>query len=174
MPKKHIDEQNEEEIVEEDNKPSEEVPEEKSWEDKATEYLDGWKRSQAEFANYQKRETEAKKELGGYLIEKLVLDIVPVLDNFHAANEHTPEDQRASPWVVGIQYIEKQLENVLADNGIQTIEAKEGDTFDPKIHEALSSEESEEENKEYVITKVHQKGYKYGDRVIRPAKVTVK
>ena len=148
------------------------------WETKAKEYLDGWKRTQAEFENYKKREAGAKKELGGYLIEKLVLDIIPVLDNFRAATLHTPEDQKESPWVTGISYIEKQLAAVLSENGIQMITPKEGDEFDPKIHEAISAEdkdsESVEENEKHIITTVHQNGYKYGERVIRPAKVTVK
>lgn len=145
----------------------------------AAEYLDGWKRSQAEFENYKKRQQESQKELGGYLIEKLVLDIIPVLDNFRAATMHVPPEQKESPWVVGIQYIEKQLETVLTDNGMQTIEAKEGENFDPTIHEAIDSQEKEEnspqeENDQHVITKVIQKGYRLGDKVIRAARVIVK
>lgn len=148
----------------------------------AAEYLDGWKRSQAEFENYKKRQQESQKELGGYLIEKLVLDVIPVLDNFRAATLHVPPEQKESPWVVGIQYIEKQLETVLTDNGMQTIEAKEGDIFDPTIHEAIDSEQSttnsqqeeEIEEKPHIIVKVIQKGYRLGDKVIRAARVVVK
>ena len=143
----------------------------------AAEYLDGWKRSQAEFENYKKRQQESQKELGGYLIEKLVLDVIPVLDNFRAATLHVPPEQKESPWVVGIQYIEKQLETVLTDNGMQTIEA-----FDPTIHEAIDSEQSttnsqqeeEIEEKPHIIVKVIQKGYRLGDKVIRAARVVVK
>lgn len=145
----------------------------------AAEYLNGWKRCQAEFENYKKRQQESQKELGGYLIEKLVLDIIPVLDNFRAATMHVPPEQKESPWVVGIQYIEKQLETVLTDNGMQTIEAKEGENFDPTIHEAIDSQQkeesnSQEENDQHVITKVIQKGYRLGDKVIRAARVIVK
>lgn len=148
----------------------------------AAEYLDGWKRCQAEFENYKKRQQESQKELGGYLIEKLVLDVIPVLDNFRAATLHVPPEQKESPWVVGIQYIEKQLETVLTDNGMQTIEAKEGDAFDPTIHEAIDSEQSttnsqqegETEEKPHIIVKVIQKGYRLGDKVIRAARVVVK
>src|SRR3989344_712629 len=89
---------------------------------KEKEYLGDLQRVQADFENYRKRQIEAQKELKGMLIEKLVLYIVPVLDNFRSATEHVPEAERASPWVVGIQYIEKQLEAVLVDNGIQMIE----------------------------------------------------
>lgn len=162
-------------------------------ETKAIEYLNDLKRCRADFENYKKRQQEAQKELGGYLIEKLVLDIVPVLDNFRSATQHVPPEEKDSPWVVGIQYIEKQLETVLTDNGVQMIEVKESEVFDPKIHEAVSNAEpttndqrpTTEENVQekgsessvvsrQLIVKAIQKGYKFGNRVIRPAKVIVK
>ena len=172
------------------------------WQAKAEEYLTDLKRTQADFENYKKRQIESQKDLRGILIEKLVLDIVPVLDNFRSATMHVPEEQQSSPWVIGIQYIEKQLETVLIENGLQTIETKEGDEFDPRIHEALemqngnikmeNDEEKIENNKQstenshqetvegkkdkpkgHMIVKVVQKGYKFGERVIRPAKVIV-
>lgn len=153
---------------------STEIPEEKSeWQVKAEEYLSDLKRVQADFENYKKRQQESQKELGGYLIEKLVLDIIPVLDNFRAATMHVPAEQKESPWVIGIQYIEKQLEDVVKQNGVEVIEAKEGDEFDPSIHEAVSHE-SEEESEKQVIAKVLQNGFRLGGKVIRPAKVSVK
>lgn len=149
---------------------------EEDWQAKADEYLGDLKRMQAEFENYKKRQVASQKELGGYLIEKLVLDIIPVLDNFRSATLHVPAEQKESPWVIGIQYIEKQLESVLVDNGMQTIEVKEGEEFDPNIHEAISQESSESESpdEKHKVATVIQKGYKFGERVIRPAKVTVK
>src|SRR3990167_1927502 len=144
------------------------------------EYLADLKRVQADFENYKKRELDSKKDLKGLLIEKLVLDIVPVLDNFRQATLHVPSEQQDSPWVVGIQYIEKQLETVLIDNGITMIEAAAGEAFNPAIHEAIDAERQNQESgirnqeKQQKITKVIQKGYKFGDRVIRPAKVIVK
>lgn len=144
----------------------------------ANEYLNDLKRLQADFENYKKRQVESQKDLRGMLIEKLVLDIIPVLDNFRSATAHVPPEQKESPWVVGIQYIEKQLETVLTDNGVQVIEVKEGDVFDPSVHEALDTEESSKEQvestEEHKIAKVIQNGYKFGDRVIRPAKVIVR
>ena len=144
----------------------------------AEEYLNDLKRLQADFENYKKRQATREKEIAGYRIEKLVMDIVPVMDNFRMATEHVPEAERASPWVTGIQYIEKQLEKVLTENGVSTIEVKVGDTFDPTIHEALEqteqSEEDAEGNNEQTVTKVLQNGFKIGERIIRPAKVTVK
>ncbi|MBP9728116.1 MAG: nucleotide exchange factor GrpE [Candidatus Moranbacteria bacterium] len=163
----------------------EESIEKSEWQIKAEEHLADLQRTQADFENYRKRQQESQKELGGYLIEKLILDIVPVLDNFRSATMHVPPEQKDSPWVVGIQYIEKQLEDVVKSNGVEVIEVKEGDAFDPTIHEAVSSEGtggpepvegaegSEVEEKPHVVAKVLQKGFKLGGKVIRPAKVTV-
>lgn len=146
----------------------------------AEEYLNDLQRLQADFENYKKRQATREKEIGGYLIEKLVMDIVPVMDNFRMATEHVPETERTSPWVTGIQYIEKQLEKVLTENGVTTIEVKIGDAFDPTIHEALeqavsdeASEKTGEENDIQTVTKVLQNGFRIGERVIRPAKVIV-
>lgn len=147
---------------------------------KEREYLNDLKRCQADFENYKKRLATQQKELGGYLIERLVMDLVPVMDNFRSATEHVPEAERGSPWVTGIQYIEKQLEKVLTENGVETITAQVGDAFDPKIHEAVSGEATNDESgitnhtegKE-VIVKVLQNGYKIGERIIRPVKVVI-
>jgi molecular chaperone GrpE len=169
---------------------------EKTGEELAQEYLNDLQRLQADFSNYKKRQQESQKELAGYLIEKLVMEITPVLDNFQMATSHVPAESADSPWVVGIRYIEKQLEKVLADNGMQVIEAKEGDAFDPRIHEAISQEPSfakvtageaindqpssakvmagEVASQTQVIAKVLQKGYRIGEKVIRPAKVSIK
>lgn len=193
MTQKHTKEK--EEVVEEEKQKEEMKQEETSvseettavdWKAKAEEYLTDLKRVQADFENYKKRQQESQKDLRGILIEKLVLDIVPVIDNFRSATLHVPLEEKDSPWVVGIQYIEKQLEAVLTDNGMQTIEVKEGEEFDPKIHEAVSKEqragnsqqetieEKEDKPKGHIVAKVIQKGYKFGERVIRPAKVIVK
>lgn len=156
----------------------------KTPEELAAEYLADLQRVQADFANYKKRQQDSQKELAGYLIEKLVMEITPVLDNFHMATEHVPADACNTPWVMGISYIEKQLEKVLVDNGLTVIDAKAGDVFDPHIHEAVSQEAKEisqedaasqetVEVKQPIVAKVLQKGYKIGEKVIRPVKVMV-
>lgn len=185
-----VEEPGEERIENQEPTPVDEEVTETDWEEKSNEYLNDLKRLQAEFENYKRRQAANQKELGGYLIEKLVLDIVPVLDNFRAATEHVPEEAKDSPWVTGIQYIEKQLEKVLIDNGVTPIEAKEGDEFDPRLHEAVGAvgtegsepveersvegEVKEVENSVHFIVKVVQKGYRLGEKVIRPARVIVK
>jgi len=180
------DMESEEDVIEpsEPTEITEEMEEQSEWQVKAEEYLADLQRVQADFENYKKRQGESQRDLRGMLIEKLVLDIVPVLDNFRSATMHVPPEQKSSPWVVGIQYIEKQLEDVVKQNGVEVIEANEGDTFDPSIHEALEMKNEEvkssnnapgkeEENEEHTIAKVLQNGFKLGGKVIRPVKVII-
>jgi molecular chaperone GrpE len=105
------------------------------------------------------------------------------------ATSHVPEAEKDSPWVTGIGYIEKQLEDALAGHGVSVMEVKEGDVFDPSLHDAVSHESQDTSHEEEaepsdekqgisdtkeVIAKVLQNGYKIGGRVVRAAKVTVK
>lgn len=153
---------------------------------KEREYLNDVKRVSADFENYKRRQKENQAEMAGFLTEKLVMDIVPVLDNFHAATAHVPEDSASSPWVVGIQYIEKQLSDVLGNHGVSVIEPAIGDAFDPTMHEAIGNDHAHssppsnseaskmnESDEKQVVAKVLQNGYRIGNRVIRPAKVMV-
>ena len=146
-------------------------------EKKAAEYLDGWKRCQADFENYKKMQSDSQKDLLKYVASNIILQIIPVLDNFHMSTDHIPEDQKNGGWVVGIMHIQKQLENVLSENGVEEIAVKIGDTFDPAMHEAIEDKECLhcEGEKKYAnkIKKVTMKGYKMGDKVIRAARVVV-
>lgn len=159
----------------------------KTAEDLAQEYLDGWKRCQAEFENYKRIQAEEKSELVKYAARNMVTQIIPVVDNFASSVAHIPEDQKEGPWVQGIMYIQKQLEDVLRENGVEEIELKVGDEFDTNVCEAIESQsfandeaggnkkDSGEEKSDSgnEIKKVVLKGYKMGDRVIRPARVIV-
>ena len=137
-------------------------------------HLEGWKRCQADFENYKKRQETLQWELAKYSGLNLIMQILPVLDNFHAATDHIPADQKEDQWVVGIMYIQKQLEKILEDNGIKEIKTKEGDDFDPQIHEAVhnSNQEKDKESKNK-IAKVVLKGYEMEGKVIRAARVIV-
>ncbi|MCK9379278.1 MAG: nucleotide exchange factor GrpE [Candidatus Moranbacteria bacterium] len=144
---------------------------------KEDEYLDGWKRCQADFENYKKRQEESRKDLLRYSTESVVMQVIPVLDNFQSAMVHIPDDQSKSAWVIGIMHIQKQLETVLKENGVDEIEVKVGDNFDTKFHEAVHTKECTtcEEGKKFEnkISEIVLKGYRIGERVIRPARVVV-
>lgn len=160
---------------------SEEIENEASPENKEQEYLEGWKRCLSDFENYKKRQQENQKNIGAYIKEDLVLQVLPVIDNFRSATEHIPEEQKEVAWVVGVMYIQKQLENILKENEVVEMDVKEGDEFDPNLHEAIADnqkaeklgKEGDEKELRNKIKKVVLKGYKLNDRVIRPARVIV-
>lgn len=137
--------------------------------------FNSWKRCLADFENYKKRQAGERADMIAYSNINLILEILPVLDNFHASTDHIPEDQKDDPWVIGIMHIQHQLEKVLEDNGVIEIEVKTGDEFDPNTMEAIK-QESENNKKEgkNKVEKVLMKGYKIGGKVIRAARVSVK
>ncbi|MFC1645057.1 nucleotide exchange factor GrpE [Patescibacteria group bacterium] len=149
----------------------------KSSEELSQEYLEGWKRCQAEFENYKKIQADEKSELLKYAARNIVTQVIPVVDNFASSVTHIPEDQKDGPWVQGIMYIQKQLLDVLNENGVEEIDVNVGDEFDANICEAIEEnkqdtdeEESESGNE---VKKVILKGYKIGEKIIRPARVVV-
>jgi molecular chaperone GrpE len=147
--------------------------EKKEKKSKEQEYLDGWRRCQADFENYRKMQDKSVKELREFILEDFALQTLPVIDNFQISLDHVPEDQKKSAWVQGILHIQRQLETILKDNGIEEIEVKEGDKFDPEIHEAVQNHQEKSEKEHHKVKKVVQKGYKIGGKVIRAVKVIV-
>ena len=146
---------------------------------KAQEYVEkennlaGWKRCQADFENFKKRQSEQQLEMIKYANQNLIMEVISVIDNFHASTDHIPEDQKENPWVTGIMYIQKQLEKVLADNNVEEIETKAGDKFNPEIHEAVEDKEAKGKELKHKIKKVIMKGYKMNGKIIRAARVIV-
>ncbi|HEX2696836.1 MAG TPA: nucleotide exchange factor GrpE [Anaerolineales bacterium] len=138
-------------------------------ESKATEYKDGWMRSQAEFQNYKKRLERDNEMMYVSMKGDIIKKILPVLDDLERALQNRPAD--TGPWVSGIELIQKKVQSILEAEGVKRIEA-EGQPFDPNFHEAISHEPSETVKSGYVIG-VAQNGYMLGDRVIRPALVRV-
>ena len=136
------------------------------------ESVDRWKRTTADFENYKKRQLEERKEMIAFSNLNLMSEIIPVLDNFHASTEHIPADQKENAWVVGIMYIQKQLEKVMEVNGVEEIKVAIGDGFDPETMEALQDGEKKGECKN-IVSRVVQKGYKMGGRIVRVARVVV-
>ena len=138
---------------------------------KADEYLDGWQRSRAEFANYKKRvlreNTDIRQVARGEII-KLYLDIA---DDLERALQEKPEHGEDESWADGIEIILQKLHTRLEAEGIKPMNAM-GEVFDPNIHEALMKEENEEFESGQII-EVVQEGYWIGDKILRPAVVRV-
>jgi molecular chaperone GrpE len=137
-------------------------------ESKASEYKDGWARSQAEFQNYKKRIERDNELTYASMKGDIIKKILPALDDLERALQNRPADDA---WAGGIELIVRKLQNILESEGVKRIEAK-GAAFDPNFHEAITHEPSEEVKSEHVIDVV-QNGYMLGERVIRPALVRV-
>lgn len=134
--------------------------------------LAGWQRALADLENFQKRALEEKEGSRQRCLQDVIDQILPVLDNFQLACDHIPESEKTSGWVAGIMHIQKQLTEVLRQNGVKEIEIKIGDEFNPNLMEAIESVESPEVKSGQVIRLV-QAGYWLNGKVMRHAKVVV-
>jgi molecular chaperone GrpE len=137
----------------------------------AAEYLDGWQRARAEFANYRKRVESERELLRQTSNEALLLKLLPVVDDFERAFQTLPEDLADVPWVDGIKLILRKLQGILDSENVTPIEAI-GQPFDPLLHQAVMQEETTEHPDGHVIEEM-QRGYRLGERVLRPSMVKV-
>ena len=137
----------------------------------AAEYLDGWQRARAEFANYKKRNDQERQELFKLANATLITRLLPIFDDFERAFQTLPRSLLSFTWIDGVALIYRRLQAILEAEGLTLVET-EGQSFDPLLHEAVTSEESAEYDEGQIIGEV-QKGYKLGDRVLRPALVRV-
>jgi molecular chaperone GrpE len=128
-------------------------------------------RSQADFENYKKRCAREKEEAIKYANNSLLQRLVAIIDNFELGLAAAKEQGQQSPIYSGMVLVQKQLNDLLAENGLQPIEA-EGKPFDPNLHEAIAHEPSDQVPEETVLRQV-RRGYRIKDRLLRPAKVVV-
>ncbi len=127
-------------------------------------------RAQADFENYRRRMTREKEELAVYANQKLLLKFLPVLDNLERALS-TPKVEGDDKLRQGVELTARSFRDALTSEGLVTIEAV-GQPFDPNTHEAVMTVESADHEDGTVVMEF-QKGYKLGDRVIRPTMVQV-
>jgi molecular chaperone GrpE len=137
----------------------------------AAEYLAGWQRERAEYANYKKRVERERIQWQDVIRSDLVLNLLPVIDDFERAVENLPEEGPARDWANGILLIHRKLKQQMEDLGLEEIDAV-GHEFDPEMHEAVTHEPSTEHDSGKVIG-VLRRGYRLGDKVVRPALVRV-
>ena len=137
----------------------------------AAEYLDGWQRARAEFANYKKRNEQERQELFKLANTTLITRLLPIFDDFERAFQTLPSNLLSFTWIDGVALIYRKLQAILEAEGLTLMET-EGKSFDPLVHEAVTYEESAEHQEGQIIGEA-QKGYKLGDRVLRPALVRV-
>ena len=132
------------------------------------EHLNDLRRLAADFDNYRKRVARDQESLVARAHERLVKELLPVLDDLERALEAAAEHEEAK-LEEGVRLVHRELRDALAKEGLVEIEAD--GRFDPHVHEALLSQPSGEE--EGAILEVLQKGYRLGDRVLRPARVVI-
>ena len=134
----------------------------------ASTHLNDLKRLAAEFENYRKRVAREQEALSARASERLVKELLPIVDDLERALDAAEQHEEAK-LEDGVRLVHRQLASVLEREGLSEIET--AGRFDPHVHEALLSQPSDAE--EGSVIEVLQKGYRLGDRVLRPARVVV-
>jgi molecular chaperone GrpE len=128
-------------------------------------------RLQAEFDNSRKRLEREKVEMVKYANSNMLEELLPIIDNFELGLQAAATATDAKSIALGMKMVKAQLDKFLEESGVEAINAV-GNPFDPNLHEAVSQQESADHEDGTVIEQ-SRKGYKIGDRLIRPATVVV-
>jgi len=177
-------------MVKKDNKNEEEIKKEKKIEkeeikpenkDKKEEKIDDkqmiielndkFLRLNAEFSNFKKRTEKEKSDIYKYANERLIMSLLPVVDNMNRALLSIEEAKDHKLVVEGVNLVKKSFDDFLTKNGVEIIKAI-GEKFDPLFHHAIMVEENEEVEDETIIDEF-ERGYKLNNKVIRPSMVKV-
>lgn len=142
-------------------------------ETKAKEYLDGWQRARADYANLQKEVSEEKARLTLQAKKLLLLDLINLADTFELARGDTA-NLAAVPaaWQQGFAQIHKELLNILNHHGLAVIDPL-NQKFDPKLHHSIQTVPTDDPRNDQTVVKVLKKGYQVAGEILRPAQVTV-
>ncbi|HLH25380.1 MAG TPA: nucleotide exchange factor GrpE [Chloroflexota bacterium] len=139
--------------------------------EQAQKYLEMAQRAQADLQNFRRRAEQERAEAFERGRGEVLLQVLPVLDDFERAMQALPAERREEDWVQGLALIERKLRSALESTGLERI-AAEGQPFDPWEHEAILHEERTDVAPGTVAT-VARPGYRLGGRVLRPAQVVV-
>jgi molecular chaperone GrpE len=135
-------------------------------------YREKYLRLLAEIDNTRKRMQKEKQEMTRFAVENIISELLAPIDNLENALQFTQKmSDDVRNWAQGFQMILTQFKDVLESNGVTAFES-EGTAFNPELHEAIESEETEEKP-EGTILKAYVRGYRSGDRTVRPARVKV-
>jgi molecular chaperone GrpE len=127
-----------------------------------------WQRATADFVNYKRRTEQEREESARFANTALVLNVLPAVDDLERALQHIDPGLEDSVWIEGIRQILRKLKGALAAAGVTEIAAV-GEPFDPNVHEAIAEEAGESGR----VVSEAQRGYRIGNRVIRPSMVVV-
>src|SRR3989339_197905 len=137
------------------------------------EYLTGWQKERAEFANYRKGEDDRKAMFSESMRERILTKFLSVIDSFNLAFANKEAWEKVDEnWRKGIEHIYSQMNDIFEEYGVKPV-GEEGENFDPNIHQSMDIVETDKKELDHKVANVIQKGYKLGERVIRPARVNV-
>ena len=169
MPKEEL---KEEKIKDKDKKKIKELEEELA---KLKADVDHWKneyyRAYADTKNLRNNLEKEHSDIIKYRAMGFIEDLLPVLDSFHMALANEPSSQELKNYLVGFQFVYRNLVSVLENEGVKEISPNVGDKFSDKTVNAVDV--TEQEGEENIVTKVYAKGYELHGRLIRPAQVSV-
>ncbi len=154
--------------IEEVEKLKKELEESRS---QTSEYLDGWQRARAEFANYKKRMDRDQSQIQQMVAGNLIKRYLEIIDDLDRALKNRPKGEEGAAWAAGIELVYRKFMAILESEGVKVMQV-EGQTFDPNLHEAISQTEVPGYDSGQIVEEIH-KGYMIGERVLRPALVRV-
>ncbi|RME48988.1 MAG: nucleotide exchange factor GrpE [Caldilineae bacterium] len=138
----------------------------------AAKNLDGWQRAAAELANYKRRQEEQAARRREDITAGILSQLFPVLDDLDLAFDNLPDSlsEQETNWVEGFRLVQRKLLKILETHNVEIIPTD--GQFDPNLHEAVTHEEHPELDSNAIIAEL-RKGYKMGNRVLRPSLVRV-
>jgi len=139
---------------------------------KAEKYYRNLLRMEADFDNFRRRTKQEKEEIQLLAAERVITDLLPVLDNLERGLEAAEKSRDFEGLLAGLQMVYRGFRETLSREGLQKIEVI-GQEFDPNLHEAISRVPAANSQEDNLVVQELQKGYKMREKVIRPARVTV-
>lgn len=137
------------------------------------EYLTGWQKERADFANFRKQEEDRKVAFSESVRERILSRFLSVIDSFNMAFTNKDAWEKVDEnWRKGVEYIYSQMNDIFEEYGVRGV-GEVGESFDPNIHESIDVVPTDKKEEDHKVAVVIQKGYKLGERVIRPARVNV-
>ena len=137
--------------------------------EKMEEYLNGWKRAQADYQNFKKEMDKRQGALVSFIKGSVILEILPIYDNLKLALKHASGAR--DNWLEGVKQVVKQLEDVLNNNNIEPIKTV-GEEFSPECHESVGTKKVENQPAGKIVEEV-KSGYKFQGQVLVPAQVII-
>lgn len=138
------------------------------------EYLAGWQRAKADFVNARKDEEKARAAFMKFANEGLIVDLLPVLENFERAMGNREVWEKADKnWRLGVEHIATQLKKTLVDNGLKEIVPQAGEPYNPARDEAVAHAPVETAERNNTILEVVEKGYELNGKIVKPPKVKI-